>query len=435
MKGLPENVALNVDMQETSSSFRFNSKVSQVDYDEMENDGSRRGFGSAMVDASQHWERPSTMSQMRSTGRPSVETVMRSTGMSAMRSTEGWRSCPSLFGGDTTRPPTSGALMSVTSSSWKPNWHTRSSRGRSDRPMTPSGKGSLWSPLGSTWRRRDVDEDGFVRSNVDDSNEFINGCVPAWGRSSTVRKGHSLEHELTWAYYQMRRHVDHPQRRAVGEKLPLEDIPQEMRVSKNEFQFWRDLRPPFKINKADIIDEGNNWHPDGELFEIKYECGIDYISERMCPAQGEAGTHDIKARGVARVRVPYKFPAVRPVSILSWGRPFIAHTLSEETETRGKVPEEIWNPLASELGQMPTAGRLDGARVASKACDARVHMRPVQVKPLQRLALGPHASLPRLAKADRSVTMEFSGNMPRAKAKPRIHRICTSSCGFIKYVG
>lgn len=133
------------------------------------------------------------------------------------------------------------------------NVSTHGSTWYSGGSSTRSGS-SIWRPLGATWREWNDESFGPIRSDVDDGEQFIHGCVPHWGKEVSIRMHSVIEHELTWAYYSMRRHAEHPLRKEVGDTLPNTAVNENMRFGKkNRFQFWIDLRPPFQCSE---VEEG-----------------------------------------------------------------------------------------------------------------------------------------------------------------------------------
>lgn len=294
------------------------------------------------------------------------------------------------------------------------------------------GHKPLWEPLGATFRTWDAAE--TMRTNVDEGLAFVNGHVPHWGKTAQIRKRGALEHELTWAYYRMRRHEAHPQRKSVGETLRPTDVLEPMRGG-NAFSFWRDLRPPFAVvdvKKASVDEEK---HPDGDLYDVTYECGLDYRSERMWGEQSEGGTFNNRIHGVAQMRIPDAYPKVRPLTILSWGRPMLNWTPDDDNVAdKPIVAPEKWSPIADQLGIRADAPRFAKVREATRKAKSR---REVEVPELERLLLGPHASLPRLASVEAQRTAQdfATKSSPTPKKKMREHRIFTSAGGFIRYNG
>lgn len=321
----------------------------------------------------------------------------------------------------------------------------------------PVWRSNSWAPLGGTFRDWDSAggnwqaEDGTwktsrVRKDADDGGPYINGCVPHWGKQSQTRNRGVLEHELSWAYYRMQRHINHPQRKQVGDPyLPGTSVVQEMRSGfGGRFQFWRDLRPPFHLPELprriqeDKLPPGVK-HPDGELYEITYECAIAYDAERKWNTQSDGGTFDNKMRGVAQVRLPENFPKVRPMLIVSWGNPTLNPVPTDAVENTAVDPSK-WMSISEELGL-----RADNPRFAQvRELTRRAHSRKdFHMPPLQKVLLGPHPSLARLAK-----TMEAEGDpathtsnrkghgVPEVKPpKMRKHRMWTQAAGFVGYNG
>jgi len=315
---------------------------------------------------------------------------------------------------------------------------------------------SLWKPLGSSWRDWDSDEFGPLRKNADDASAFIDGCIPHWAKGTSMRKNNNIAHQFNFAYYRMKRHSTHPERKKVGDPaLPPQNVVGPMRSGKNnQFQFWRDLRPPFSIIEVRrVADEPHaGAHPDGDLHEVVYECGIDYTCERLWNTKSVSGTFDNRVHSTAQVRIPDCFPKERPISILSWGEPKLNWSPADDSDNDGNLLRPLtidpskWMPIADELQQRADLPRFAGCRAATKRADSR---RGIQVKPLQKLLLGPHTSLAKLAACDQTLTnaspaameaaamkhLEETGTFPPKKIRPRQHCIFTAAAGFVKYAG
>lgn len=334
----------------------------------------------------------------------------------------------------------SAPLLAASQSPLTSTWHS------SSHGFSSSGR-SLWRPLGSTWRDWQADEFGDpLRKNVDDGSAFVHGCVPHWSKQSTMRKHHVLEHELTWAYYRMSRHSSHPQRKEVGDPhLPQADVVEAMRHGRdNRFQFWRDLRPPFQVMEVNrlVNEPGAGSHPDGDLFEVVFQCGIDYVSERLWGQKSDAGTFSNKAVTSTRVRIPNGYPCQRPITIVSWGKPTLNWNPHHEKDDDGNLLKPIvvdpnkWMPISDELKQRADHPRFAGCREAIKR--AKSH-RPIEVEPLQKLLLGPHCTLTKTAKLSKLHDKANSTGMldatPGKKVKKRAHCIFTSAAGFVRYAG
>merc|ERR1719326_2559548 len=104
-----------------------------------------------------------------------------------------------------------------------------------------------------------------------------------------------------------------------------------------------------------------------------------------------------------------------------------------------------WMPISDELQQRPDLPRFAQCRAATKKCDS---IRGTETKPLQKLLLGPHASLAQLARIDPDAAkspksreaaalrlLEERGEFPPKKVKPRQHRIFTAAAGLVRYAG
>lgn len=259
-----------------------------------------------------------------------------------------------------------------------------------------------------------------------------------------------MEHELTWTYYHMKRHEGHPLRLEVGETLPIKSMPPPMRLSKcAAFRFWTDLRPPFKVVNIERVPEDRlEKDADGELFQVSYQCGIDYCSERAFVL---TSTFDNVCRGVATMRIPDDYPRRRPV-FLSWGRPALAMP-EERKQTSAKaagVSPAHWMPIAGELNLPANHPRLGKCREAARrAADKK---RGLEVSPLQKMLLGPHMSLPKLVQQEEAaanLALLSRGESPllgsaeeggspgvaTRRARKREHRIYTAAAGFVRYSG
>jgi len=121
---------------------------------------------------------------------------------------------------------------------------------------------------------------------------------------------------------------------------------------------------------------------------------------------------------------------------------------SEEADDRPvMVDPNKWMPISDELGLRADAARFAACREATRKAVSR---RAVEMAPLQRLLLGPHASISRSAiheaLDDSSSSRSPSGKLtaqtqssndgasPSPKKK-RQHRIFTAAAGFVSYVG
>lgn len=323
---------------------------------------------------------------------------------------------------------------------------------------------ALWKPLASTWRDWETDEFGPLRKNADEGKVWINGTVPHWKKASGLRKQSVLEHELTWAWYRMCRHAKHPQRDAVGDPhLPHDQVVNKMsHGTKNMFCFWRDLKPPFQVIEVRRLhnEPEAGQHVDGDMFEVEYQCAIDYVSERLWNEKSDAGTFDNRIHSTALIRIPNGFPKRRPISLISWGKPSLNWIPPDDRDELVDAPKPridpgVWMPIADELGCRAKDPRFAKIRRAVTNCKSH---HEIKVNPLEKLMLGPHASLARLAKCTESVAGApgtDSGEMaisdlrrpPQAfkppaptdsavqKKKMRHHRVFTAAAGFVKYAG
>mmetsp|Transcript_71495 Transcript_71495/g.205069 ORF Transcript_71495/g.205069 Transcript_71495/m.205069 type:complete len:566 (-) Transcript_71495:71-1768(-) len=330
------------------------------------------------------------------------------------------------------------------------SWYSWRSRGEA-----PVSQSSAWRPLGGTWRERSNGPDGPIRENADDGNPFIDGCVPQWGRGGCKRRAGHLEHELTWTYYHMKKHSNHPLRMEVGESLPLENVPAPMRLSKKAaFNFWENLRPPFRVSTIErISSDDSEQSRDGELFRVIYVCGIDYCSERAYGETSENSTYDNLCYGVATMRIPDGYPRKRLV-FLGWGKPSLG---SPPQKKEAAASPDSWMPIAGELSLPSGHPRLGKIREAAKKATSK--QRPLEVSPLQKMLMGPHLSLPQLVESE-AAHVKLIGGQPgsgsgaggaggglptgseaglgaslAAPTRKRNHRIYTAAAGFVRYSG
>jgi len=254
------------------------------------------------------------------------------------------------------------------------------------------------------------------------------------------------------------------------------------------FQFWRDCRPPFVVTMVGRVDVGTDqprlstdvvrdpmprppvepaWeqgaipHPDGELYNVHWECGIEYTHERLCNIQRDNSTFDAKIRGVAQVRLPNAYPEKGQLHILSWGQPSLNWLPEEDASDRPGEPGAFvnpkdWMPIAGELTLRADGDRMAACRMAVQRAAVRTQdrkrnaKRMVDIGEIQGLTLGPHAALPRLAKMEKkkaeaqeelsastklSDTFRAQTAPAGAPRKQRTHRIWTQASGFVTYAG
>lgn len=237
--------------------------------------------------------------------------------------------------------------------------------------------------------------------------------------------------------------------------MPNHCVVQAMRSGdKFKFQFWRDLKPPFYVSamRRDQEDAATK-HPDGDLFYVSYQCGIDYVSERLWNENTEGGSFDNKIKGVASLRIPDGYPQQRGITVLSWGNPSLNATDAVDPNgvplEDGFIDPNKWMPISQELSQRPDLPRFGACREATRKAHSNVKARRnLKVPPLQKLLLGPHSSLPRLAATEgRDLTGGAAsptgaasspgsgGSSTPSPKKKRQHRIFTAAAGFLRYEG
>jgi hypothetical protein len=255
----------------------------------------------------------------------------------------------------------------------------------------------------------------------------------------------AIEHELTWAYYRMRRHPEHPVRRDITQQFPPTEL--------GGVTFWQDLRPPFIVKKVRAADEGqksleNLIHPDGELYNVTYDVGLEYTGERKFDTQPGSSTFDTKVHGIAQVRFSHNFPGKREFHLLSWGKPTCVRSPGQAGELEaaedGKkeievVDPRVWNPLGVELALRPNSDKL--ARVTSEmrsmeAKQKAMADRPLKMSTMKSRLLGPHEGLQVAMMGKKGVvTSTKPSTRSQEKVKLRHNRIYTSCGGFLKYAG
>lgn len=346
------------------------------------------------------------------------------------------------------------SIYASSSSSWRAGGNdvTRHSgtSWRSKDKFSCSNYPKQWTPLGSTWRERNMTTNGDpVRLNCDDGLEFVDGCVPNWSHGSIMRMRAAIAQRLCWTYYQIRRNKDHPQYQEVGETMSLQDVPSAFRVSQNSFfRFWQDLRPPFQVDKLVKVLESTK-HPDGDLYSVSYTCGIDYMSERQWGLKQNGSTFDNRVSGVAQVRIPDLFPGKKGLQVVSWGHPVlniksggasIKKSTSSQPLSKKSINADHWMSLAAELGMRPDNPRFVAVRDAIRRADLKGNADgTVKVERLQKLLFGPHPSLPSLVKAETSLeganSQGLDSTCSTKDPKMRQFRVWTSCAGFVRYEG
>lgn len=344
----------------------------------------------------------------------------------------------------------------LSESSLVKTWYSKSPA-HSEATLRMSPSGQSWKPLGSDWRDNDFafSAEGeliSVRPNVDEGGEFASGCVPRWNRDAELRLRSVVEHDLTWAYNRMKRHPNHVLRKEVGDPfLPNEDVLAQMRYPNKRFKFWSDLRPPFYVSELRRDAEASFGHPEGEIYHVVYECGIEYCAERMWNEKTVNGTFDNKIHGTATVRLPDGFPKRRHMVILSWGKPKLnwspADDLPEGERNKRKdrhkegedtiIDPDTWMPIADELKLRPDHPRLARAREVTRRTKTQTG---IEVAPTQKVLIGRHPSLRTCVKhiggheASKQTASDGSKAMVPKKA-PRQFCIYTAAAGFVKYAG
>lgn len=316
-------------------------------------------------------------------------------------------------------------------------WHSSTSLWKSGAAISRSSNSS-WRPLGSTWRDWDAQlANSSSRSTVggphhtsasESAKPYIHGCIPHWGKDATIKMKASLEHDLTWLFYRIRRQRDHPMRNRVIHP----------KVNGVQLDFWEVCKPPFAVTSCARASESGN--SEGILHQVKYECGVDYATERLGEDSSEGGTFDNKLCGVAEVRVLPNFPKERPITVVSWGAPSM-FSGPEMCDSGKGVDPDIWNPLADLLGCRPDDPRLRSVNEAARRAAATRSKGSLSVPPMQKALLGPHPALPQLARCASEAGQPgsrgaaASGEAGGTVKKMRKHKIFTAACGFVEFHG
>ncbi|CAJ1353381.1 unnamed protein product [Effrenium voratum] len=259
-------------------------------------------------------------------------------------------------------------------------------------------------PLGSKWRDQDLD--GTVRSNADDGSEFVQGCLPNWATERKVRSAAAVEHKLSWAYYHMR---------SMRVGLPKAEMVK--RQTGQQFDFWRDLRPPFRVAsiERDTDDTGG---ADGPLFRISYSCPLDYVTERKWGLRtSEEGTFKNTVHGVAEVRIPKDFPETsKHICVLSWGRPALKFGVKPQQKAKEvpaiSVDPKTWSPVAAEFHLRSNCGRLAKLRDTLHQTNLKLAEERRQTRPWRRALLKPCATLADFVQAEEGAN-EYNPDSPK----------------------
>lgn len=288
-----------------------------------------------------------------------------------------------------------------------------------------NSKGRL--PLGGAWREQDRGSDGeMLRSNIDEGNEFIQGCIPNWGSENNIRSTSAVEHKLSWAYYHMR-----GMRTSLGQ---TEQVPSSKK-SGQQFNFWRDLRPPFRVKRMQReVDDG---HADGPLFRITYCCPLDYVTERKWGHRTAEGSFENLVHGVAEVRIPKDFPQIsKHVIVLSWGKPeikFGSKPKPDDKEAQAvTVDPKKWSPIAAEFHMRSNCSRLAKIRESLHETNLKMAGQTNQpTRPWQKALMKPSATLADFVKAEKEMQSEDDGT----DSPKRDFRMRTACAGFVNIHG
>jgi len=234
---------------------------------------------------------------------------------------------------------------------------------------------------------------------------------------------------------------------AVGQNsLAKENVPSALRghppdhlfqLIPGGFNFWRDLRPPFSVISVRRLEGPAK---DGERYAVTYECDVDYHTEYCSTAEN---TYDVKIHGEAELIIPDNYPVTRSLQILDWGTPKMNWTPTKDEMANiedHRAPWTIWQPLANELKERPTARRFQTISVPDNLKRGTMaKTEDVSIDPVAKALLGRHDfnklhktihSVPGKGKERPSSQGSGAGDKPR-----RRFIVFTASAGFVPYEG
>lgn len=327
-------------------------------------------------------------------------------------------------------------------------------RSTSDSGFTAPKPG--YEALGNRWRATGTWNPN--RSFVTEGEGFIGGAVPSFIKGHQVRTKEAIGHHLGWAYYRTKRYPEHPLRSAMGsDTLPPTNVVSALRDNTpGSFNFWRDLRPPFDVVDVRRLDMIAN---RGVRYEVEYECGLDFETERSWGDKQDGGTFDNKVHGIVLVLLPDKWPiGDKQMEILEWGPPVINWTPPQGKEQKFvdiRPAWHYWLPLARELNERPTATRFKSFRLSDTFAHDYVQPKPT-LDPVSQALLGRHdfqkiqkgtgkmesespkspKKTPKKSFSPKKVGSPFAAELPSSKETPkRRHTIFTAAAGFVPYDG
>lgn len=349
------------------------------------------------------------------------------------------------------KPLCKAPLMQIDHSKSQNMWHTRSSLSSSQSfedgasrlsstmsrlssvTASSASRSRCWTPLADGWRSRMSTSSGPVRLNADDAKCFMDGCVPDWSKDAKFRMLDCLAHEMSWIYYDLRRHKDHPTRKAVGEHGKNGEIMPGYRASSvaNSFNFWRDCRPPFQVMDLCLAEgleaSSSRLHRDGQLYVATYKCGLDYQSEHSWNDTNStaAGVYDNYVTGMATVRVPPGYPRSsrgRRLIVESWGKPRMGWPSSGTylQTLKDFLPASVADGVAEQIDKRPSV-QIHGGGGHMFAKEQAI-----------RKANGLRAK-EQLKQRPKSSAEERAGTA--VCVKPRSFTLRTAAAGFVRFAG
>lgn len=250
-----------------------------------------------------------------------------------------------------------------------------------------------------------------------------------------MRSKGALEQKLTWTYYHLRK------KHAASSHHPLLTTMDEEGSSADQdqlFNFWTDLRPPFRIQKVERDKDDEGSHPDGLLHTITYCCPVDYVTERKWNMNSAEGTFENTVRGFAQVRIPKDFPS-KDMCILSWGNPTLIDRSSKASKLRKQhgegmiVSPKLWSPIAQELNMRPDHPRFAAIQATIARLKTGDHKDNTGPHPIRKLLYGPSHDAPLHMHQKAEAKAAEMKSKPRKKLREfGIHTACA---GFIRYSG
>lgn len=136
--------------------------------------------------------------------------------------------------------------------------------------------------------------------------------------TSQFRTTACLSKDLSKNWYKQCNRESHPARMSL--KQPTRDaVCEELR--NGNFDFWRDLRPPFSITKVQKDTESSTC--TDHYYHVSYVTPLDYKSERAVFRGKNSSTFDNVMNATAYVRLPPRYHGGRGFRVINWGEPIL----------------------------------------------------------------------------------------------------------------